>query len=156
MSVNVASFYFSKTRGGFLNDRSILPSNDVAIINRLGIRQELVDLCKELNKKNKHQNEKHRLRRARRKRLILFAFCTVIPVFPLLVLSFAFSIIGYGVLLPYTIIMTLFLLWYTFCSNLKITSFHDQAIKDFNSKCKYSAQYLVLIFLRICFNAYAN
>ena len=100
MSVNVASFYFSKTRGGFLNDRSILPSNDVAIINYLGIRQELVDLCKELNKKNKHQNEGYKLRRARREKLRCFAICTMFPVFPLLPLSFGINIIGYAVLLP--------------------------------------------------------
>ena len=137
MSVNVASFYFSKTRGGFLNDRSILPSNDVAIINYLGIRQELVDLCKELNKKNSHQNEKYRQRRARRKKLLWIAFCTTIPMVPLLVFAIVYSIIGYAVYLPYAIIMIVFLLWYRFCDNVKITSFHDLAIGDFNSKCKY-------------------
>ena len=138
MSVNVASFYFSKTRGGFLNDRSILPSNDVSIINYLGIRQELVDLCKDLNTKNNQQNEKYKLRRARRKILIFIAFCTIIPVPILIFGSIMLSIIGYAVLLPYAIIMILFLFWYTFFDNVKITSFHDEAIEDFNLKCKYS------------------
>ena len=137
MSVNVASFYFSKTRGGFLNHGSILPSSDVSFINYLGIRQELVHLCKDLNTKNSHQNEKYRLRRARRKKLLWIAFCSTIPMVPLLVFAIVYSIIGYAVYLPYAIIMIVFLLWYRFCDNVKIKSFYDEAIKDFNSKSKY-------------------